>query len=75
MLYKLIKKGMLYMVITNQLKDLLNSHSNVERIFVSVGHPSQKALVKCLNHIMLTEILKIYRSISKNTGKKLNGLK
>ena len=34
------------MVITNQLKDLLNNHSNLERIFVSVGHPSRKALVK-----------------------------
>ena len=63
------------MEISNQLKNLFNSNSDVEKIFVSVGHPSQKAIVKCLKLIMLNEILKIYRIISKNTGKNAEWIK
>ncbi len=64
------------MVITNQLKDLLNNHSNVERIFVSVGHPSQKALVKMFkSHNADRNIKKYIEAFRKNTGKKAERVK
>lgn len=64
------------MEISNQLKNLFNSHSDAEKIFVSVGHPSQKAIVKMFKANNVERNIKKYiESFRKNTGKNAEWIK
>ncbi|MCY1029783.1 poly(glycerol-phosphate) alpha-glucosyltransferase, partial [Mammaliicoccus sciuri] len=64
------------MEISNQLKNLFNSNSDLEKIFVSVGHPSQKAIVKMFKaHNAERNIKKYIESFRKNTGKNAEWIK
>ncbi|WP_040030659.1 MULTISPECIES: hypothetical protein [Staphylococcus cohnii species complex] len=64
------------MEISNQLKNLFNSNSDVEKIFVSVGHPSQKAIVKMFKANNAERNIKKYiESFRKNTGKNAEWIK
>lgn len=64
------------MEISNQLKNLFNSNSDIEKIFVSVGHPSQKAIVKMFKANNAERNIKKYiESFRKNTGKNAEWIK
>ncbi|CAG7912639.1 poly(glycerol-phosphate) alpha-glucosyltransferase [Mammaliicoccus sciuri] len=64
------------MKISIQLKNLFNSNSDAEKIFVSIGHPSQKAIVKMFKANNAERNIKKYiESFRKNTGKNAEWIK
>lgn len=64
------------MKISIQLKNLFNSNSDAEKIFVSIGHPSQKAIVKMFKaNNAERNINKYIESFRKNTGKNAEWIK
>uniref|UniRef100_UPI00036188A6 hypothetical protein n=1 Tax=Mammaliicoccus vitulinus TaxID=71237 RepID=UPI00036188A6 len=57
------------MNIVQQIKTLLNNHNNSEKLFVSVGHPNQKAVVKLFKvHNAERNILKYIEDFRKKSG-------
>lgn len=64
------------MNISHQISKLLNDHTPSNKLFVSIGHPSQKAVVKLFKmHNAERNIIKFIESFRKHTGKKAEWIK
>ncbi|MEN3966486.1 hypothetical protein [Mammaliicoccus sciuri] len=58
-----------------QIKQIINDHSDCERLFISIGHPKVKAVVKSFKLSNSNQMIKFIETYRKKSGKAAKWIK